>query len=48
MFLSYFQTEEHFIFLNLNICILATKKIIEIENVINFENLEACKGKKAA
>ena len=48
MFLSSFQIEEHFIFLNLKICILATKNCLEIENVLKFESLDACKGKKAA
>ena len=41
-FLSYLQTDEHFIFLNLKIWILVT------ENSLKFENLEACKGKKVA
>ena len=47
MFLSYLQTDEHFIFLNLKVRILVTEKCLEIEDVLKFESLEACKGKKA-
>ena len=48
MFLSQLQTDEHFSFLKLNIWILVTEKCVEIEDVLKFESLEACKGKKAA
>ena len=48
MFLSYLQTDEHFIFLNLKIWILVTENCLEIEDVLKFESLEACKGKKVA
>ena len=41
--LSFPQTYEPFIFLSLKICILET----EIEDVLKFDRLEACKGKKA-
>ena len=47
MFLSYLQTDEHFIFLNLKIWILLTENCLEIEDVLKFESLEPCKGKKA-
>jgi hypothetical protein len=47
MFLSYLQTDEHFIFLNMKIWILVTENSLEIEDVLKFESLEACKGKKA-
>ena len=47
MFLSYLQTDKHFIFLNLKIWILVTENCLEIEDVLKFESLEACKGKKA-
>ena len=48
MFLSYLQTDEHFIFLNMQIGILVTEHGLEIEDVLKFESLETCKGKKAA
>ena len=46
-FLSYLQTDEHFIFLNLKIWILVTENCLEIENVLKFESLEACEGNKS-
>ena len=46
MFLSQLQTDEHFSFLKLKICILVTKNCLEIEDVLNFESSEAFKGKK--
>ena len=46
-FLSYLQRDEHFIFLNLEIWILLTENCLEIEDVFEFDSLEACKGKKA-
>ena len=39
MFLSYLQTDEHFIFLNLKVRILVTEKCLEIEDVLKFEGL---------
>ena len=47
MFLSYLQRDKHFIFLNLEIWILVTENCLEIEDVLKFDSLEACKGKKA-
>ena len=47
MFLSQLQTDEHFSFLKLKIWILETENFLEIEDVLKFESLEACKGKKA-
>ena len=38
--LSYFQTEEHFIFLNLKIWIWVTENCLEIEDALKFERLE--------
>jgi hypothetical protein len=46
MHLSYSKTYEPFIFLGLKIGILVTEICLEIEEVINFDSLEACKGKK--
>ena len=34
--------------MKLNIWILVTENCLEIEDVLKFESLEACKGKKAA
>ena len=48
MLLSYLKTDKHFILLNLKIWILVTENCLEIEDVLKFESLEACKGKKAA
>ena len=48
MFLSYLQTDEYFIFLKLEIWILATENCLEVVDVLKFESLEACKGKKTA
>ena len=47
MILSYLQTYEHFILLNLKLWFLITENFLEIEDVLKFESLEACKGKKA-
>ena len=44
MHLLYPQTYEPFIFLNL---ILMTEICLEIEDVLKFDSLEACEGKKA-
>ena len=48
MFLSYLQTDEHFIFLRLKNWILVTEHCLEIEDVLKFEILESCKNKKSA
>ena len=48
MFLSYLQTDEHFIFLNLKIWILVTENCLEIDDVLKFKNLGAWEDKKAA
>ena len=40
MFLSYLQTDEHFIFLNLKI--LVTENCLKIKDVLKFESLETC------
>ena len=48
MFLSYLQTDEHFIFLNLKIWTLVAENCLEIEDVLKFESLEDGKGKKTA
>ena len=45
-FLSYLQRDEHFNFLDLNIWILMTENCLEIEDLLKFETLEACKVKK--
>ena len=41
------QTDEHFSSLKLKIWILVAENCLEIENVLKFESLEPCKGKKA-
>ena len=41
--LKNFQTDEHFT----KIWILVTKNCLEIEDVLKFDSLEACEGKKA-
>ena len=48
MFLSQLQTDEHFSFLKLKIWILETENFLEIEDVLKFESLEACKVKNTA
>ena len=47
VFVMYRQTDEQFIFLNLKIWILVTENCLKIEDVLKFESLAACKGKKA-
>ena len=42
----YLQTDEHFIFLNLKKKNWVTENYLEIEDVLKFETLEACKVKK--
>ena len=44
---SFPQTYEPFIILSLKIWILLTAIILEIEDIFQFDSLEACKGKKA-
>ena len=44
---SFPQTYEPFIILSLKIWILLTEIFLEIEDVFQFDSLEACKGKKA-
>ena len=48
MFLSYLQTDEHFIFLTMQIGFLETEHCLEIEDVLKFVSLETRKGKKVA
>ena len=48
VFVSKLQTDEPFSFLKQKIWILVTEKCLEIEDVLKYESLEACKGKKAA
>ena len=45
--LSFPQRYEPFIFLSLKFLILVTELCLEIENVLKFDILEACKGTKA-
>ena len=48
MFLSKLQTNEHFSFPKLKILILVTENCLELKDVLLFESLEPCKGKKVA
>ena len=48
MFLSYLQTDELFIVLNLKIWTLVAENYLDIEDVLKFESLEDGKGKKTA
>ena len=40
------QTDEHFSSLKLKILILVTENCFAIEDILKFESLEACKGKR--